>query len=193
MAIDRAAAERAVESLLSALGHDAVDNPELVGTAARAVEALADDLLRGHQVDVARLLSAGELLAEAPPGIVVVKDVSVASVCPHHLLPAHGRATLAYLPGQRLLGIGTLAELVDALARRLTLQESIGQNVVAALMEHGGARGAFCRLSLVHTCLCARGPRQAAAVVHSTAAAGALAGPDAAAELVLALDERGAA
>jgi GTP cyclohydrolase I len=108
-------------------------------------------------------------------------------VCPHHLLPALGVAHVVYLPGASLLGIGTITALVDAFARRLTLQEAIGENVVTALMQHAGARGAYCELSLEHSCLRARGERQAEALVRSSARAGTLAGRDALSEIALAL------
>jgi GTP cyclohydrolase I len=81
-------------------------------------------------------------------------------MCPHHLLPALGTATVAYLPGERLLGLGTVARLVETAARRLALQESVGETVVAMLLEHGRARGALCRLDLLHTCLSARSAEQ---------------------------------
>ena len=85
-----------------------------------------------------------------------------------------GTATLAYVPGTRLFGLGTLAELVDAYCRRLALQEEIGQNVVHALTQHGDAKGAFCSLDLAHACLAARGERRPEARVVTTARAGAL-------------------
>lgn len=188
MAIDRAAAERAVEALLQALGHDPQKDPELAETPARVADALANDLLAGEGVDVRMLFEAGPAADGArATGLVVVRDIAVATLCPHHLLPALGTAIVAYLPGRRLFGLGTIARLVDATARRLTLQEQIGQNVVQALIEHGGARGAYCRLALVHSCLSARGARQSAASVHTVAVAGEFAGPDGAARLALAL------
>jgi GTP cyclohydrolase I len=152
-------------------------------------EAFEADLLRGHGVDVRELVRSG--LCEAPPGVksgpVAVTSISVATVCPHHLLPALGTASVVYLPGAALLGIGTITAVVDAFARRLTLQEALGQNVVQALVEHAGARGAYCELSLEHGCLRARGERQVSAVVHSSARAGEYQHRDALAEIALAL------
>jgi GTP cyclohydrolase I len=110
---------------------------------------------------------------------VVVRGLAVTTVCPHHLLPALGTAAVGYLPGQRLLGLGTFARLVDAASRRLTLQEGIGDRVVAALMSRGGARGAFCQIELVHGCLAARGPRRPEARMITLARAGELEGADA--------------
>jgi GTP cyclohydrolase I len=63
---------------------------------------------------------------------------------------------------------------VNAYARRLSLQESLGENVVQALVEHGGARAAYCEVRLVHGCVVARGPRQARSELVTTAQRGEL-------------------
>ncbi len=171
MAVDRNAAELAIRSFLTALGRDPERNPELSRTPGLVVEAFATELLSGYDVDVGALLcSESSMLGlGARRGAVILRGVSVATVCPHHLLPASGLATVAYVPGDRLIGIGTLARLVDAFARRLTLQEAIGNDVVTALMQHGGARGAYCRIELSHACLGARGARQPAATLITIA------------------------
>jgi GTP cyclohydrolase I len=154
--VDRAAAERAIRAFIEALGYDSAAG-ELDQTPARVTEAFADELLAGERVDLGELVRGGsEALSGAPPGLVVVRDIPVTCVCPHHLLPAVGKATVAYLPGRRLLGLGAVTRLVDACGRRLALQEAVGDAVVRALLEHAGARGACCRLDLLHTCLSAR-------------------------------------
>jgi len=189
MPVDRAAAARAISDFLLALGFDPNQHADLTDTPARVSEAFAEDLLRGHEVDVRELIHRGscEAPTAAKSGPVAVTGIAVTTVCPHHLLPALGRANVVYLPGSTLLGIGTLTALVDAFARRLTLQEVIGQNVVQALMEHAGARAAFCELELEHSCLRARGERQVSAVVRSSARAGEFDGSGAVAEITLAL------
>jgi GTP cyclohydrolase I len=193
MAVDKKAAARAIADFLRALGRDPNGDPELLLTPERVTEAFADDLLAGYDVDLGELIAKGSMSAgETSHGIVVMRDVALTTVCPHHLLPSLGSATLAYLPGARLLGLGTLAGLLDACSRRLALQEQIGKDVVSALMDHAGARGAYCRISLVHGCLSARGARQARASVHTSTAAGALAGAEAAAELALTLGGKAA-
>jgi len=189
MGVDRPAAARAIHDFLKALGFDPAQHADLAHTPERVTEAFTEELLRGHAVDVRGLLREGS--CEAPPdaktGPVAVTGIAVATVCPHHLMPALGRANVVYLPGHSLLGIGTLTALVDAFARRLTLQEAIGQNVVGALVEHAGARGAYCELELEHGCLRARGERQVNAVVRSSARAGEFTNPSAVAEIALAL------
>jgi GTP cyclohydrolase IA len=173
--IDRGRAERAVREFLVALGRDPDRDPDLAGTPARVVEAYADELLGGYGVDVAALLGQGEAVGEGKlSGLIALKGISVSTVCPHHLLLSHGSASVVYRPGTRLFGLGTLASLVGAYARRLSLQESIGENVVQALMQHGGARAAYCEVRLVHGCLVARGAREAATELVTTARRGDL-------------------
>jgi GTP cyclohydrolase I len=172
--IDRKAAARAIEDFLRALGH--APEGELAGTGERVAEAWANDLLDGASVDAAALLREGALDLDAEgTGLVLVRDLAVTTMCPHHLLPAHGTATVAYLPGARVAGIGTIAHVVDALAHRLTLQERIGDEVVALLVGVLGARGALCRLALTHSCMTARGERKTGSIVETFAVAGTFA------------------
>ncbi len=175
--IDRDAAREAMAAFLRALGHDPLDHPDLHGTPERVTAAFADELLAGYATDPAALLRAGACATQrpAPDDLVTVEGIQVTTVCPHHLLPAFGAATVAYLPGAACLGVGVIARLVDACARRLILQEVLARTVVDALMVHAGARGAYCRVELLHTCLSCRGAREPNARVTVTARAGALA------------------
>ena len=163
MAIDRDAAARAIDAFLRALGHDP-SSEELRETGARVAEAWDQDLLAGEAVDVPALLLAESFPAPSGGGdtLVVLRDASTATMCPHHLLPALGTATVAYVPGDRVAGLGTLARVVDAFARRLTLQERIGEAIADALTTSLGARGVAVSLRMRHACLAARGERQAA-------------------------------
>jgi GTP cyclohydrolase I len=177
--MDREAAARAIEDFLRALGHEPTG--ELAGTGERVADAWADDLLEGESIDPAAVLREGTLDASAHgTGLVVLRDLAVTTVCPHHLMPAFGSATVAYLPHRRIAGIGTIAHVVDVLSRRLTLQERIGVDVAELIVSELGARGALCKLALTHTCLVARGERKAGTVIETLAVAGnfAEAGPD---------------
>lgn len=171
--MDLPAAERSIAGFLRALGYDLSD-PELRETPARVAEAYASDLLAGEGADLEAIAADGSAPLTSEVGLVVVKDLAVTTVCPHHLLPALGTAVVGYLPGQRLLGLGTFPRLIDAAARRLTLQEAIGDRIVGALMTGAGARGAFCQIELLHGCLAARGPRRVEARMVTLARAGAL-------------------
>ena len=188
--MDRRAAEAAIADFLRALGHDPATEPELRQTPARVVGAFADELLAGYAVDLRALVEGGSTDAPASvAGLVALRDLSVATVCPHHLMPGLGRADVVYKPGSRVLGLGTIARVVEACSRRLALQETIAEDVVKAFLEHAGARGAYCEVTLVHGCLSARGACQANARATSIARAGELSET----EVALALGHTGAA
>ena len=172
--IDRERARAAIAEFLRALDHDPAADGELAQTPARVTDAFADELLAGYGVDLDALLGDGSEPASGSAPIVAVTGIRTATVCPHHLMPGLGTAAVVYRPGTRVLGLGTLARLVDAYARRLSLQEAIAENVVDALMRRAGARGAYCELTLVHGCLSARGACQAGAKVTTLARAGEL-------------------
>lgn len=189
-AVDRESAERAIAAFLEALGYDTRD-PQLAGTPARVVQAFSTELLRGANVDLRALVQDGSEPSHSPgTGLVIVRGIRAVTLCPHHLLPGLGAAVVAYLPGARLMGLGAIARLVDACSRRLTLQEHIAENVVQALMDFAGARGAYCQLELLHTCLATRGAEEPDARLVSVARKGELATPQGTAELALALSTR---
>ena len=178
-------AQRAIAQFLDALGYD-LDQPALLGTPLRVVEAYLTDLVVGERLDVERIVTDGSVPCESQ-GLVVVREITTMTLCPHHLLPAQGYATVAYLAGTRTLGLGTVAHLVDACSRRLTLQEQIGQQVTDALMRFAGARGAYCSLRLEHACLRLRGARQACSVVETVHVEGRLNDAPYAGQLAIAL------
>jgi GTP cyclohydrolase I len=164
---DREAAARAIDMFLRALGRNPDREPELAGTGARVADAFADDLLCGYEVDVDALLAKN--VFEGRSGVVVVRDIPLATMCPHHLLPASGVAAVAFAPDRHLVGFGTVAAVVDAYARRLALQEQIGEDVAAALQKHLAPRWIACRLTLSHACMTLRGERAHGASVETAA------------------------
>jgi GTP cyclohydrolase I len=171
--MDREAAARAIDAFLRALGHDPDGDPALAGTGARVAAAFADDLLAGYQVDVDAVVTQNVIAAsERGTELVVVRDLHVTTTCPHHLLLSSGTATVAFMPEERLVGVGAVARLVDAFARRLALQEEIGERVVAALDRHLAPRWAGCRLVLTHACMTARGERAHGSRVETVALRG---------------------
>jgi GTP cyclohydrolase I len=105
-----------------------------------------------------------------------LRDVAITTMCPHHLMPAFGKGTVAYAPHGKLVGLGFMAELLDAFAHRLILQEEIGERVAATLADELGARWVACRLVLSHTCVTARGERKHGATAETVAFLGDAAG-----------------
>lgn len=169
--LDRAA--RAVEELLDALGVPVTSDPELRETGRRVADALANDLLEGYSLDPAAILA--EATSSSAGGLVVVTGIATTAMCPHHLLPASGVVHVGYLPGDKVVGLGAIARLVDCFARRLILQEDLGQQVADALVTHLGARGAGVVVDLVPTCMTARGARRHGARAVTTAFSGEMA------------------
>lgn len=96
--------------------------------------------------------------------MVILKNIEFFSTCEHHMLPFFGKAHIAYIPNDRVIGVSKLARLLDVYSRRLQIQERIGEQVTSALMEHLNPQGAACIIEAQHFCMKARG----VAKQHST-------------------------
>lgn len=171
MPVDRTAAASAIDAFLKAIGRDPAREPDLAGTGARVADAYVDELCAGYAVDTRALLE-GSAIDGGGAGLVVVRDIAITTMCPHHLLPASGTATVAMMTRARLVGVGTIASLVEAHARRLTLQERIGEAVVSDIEAVLAPAWVGCRLVLVHGCMVARGERAVGSRVETVAIRG---------------------
>lgn len=89
--------------------------------------------------------------------IVLLRDIPVRSVCEHHMAPIRGVAHVAYLPGERVVGISKLARLVDAFARRLQIQERLTQEIAHTLDRVLQPRGVAVVIRAAHECIASRG------------------------------------
>lgn len=173
--MDRARVEAAVRELLLAIGEDP-DRPELERTPARVADSYAE-FFSGIGTDAVAIARDGTVHAEDGDRgrLVIVRDVKFRSVCEHHLLPFLGVAHLAYAPGDRLIGLGTLARVLDAVASRPQLQERLGEQVAATIAEGLGAEGVLVVLDAQHQCVTTRGERQTGSTTVTVAATGSLA------------------
>jgi GTP cyclohydrolase I len=170
MSIDRERARKAIAEFLRAIDRDPAREPELAETPARVTDAFVDELCEGYSVDVAKLLAAETIAGGSD--VVVVRDLAVTTMCPHHLMPSAGTGAVAFAPQGKIVGIGAVGRLVDAFSRRLTLQETIGEQVVEALFCALAPRWVACRLVMAHTCMTARGGRRHGARVETLALRG---------------------
>jgi GTP cyclohydrolase I len=146
------------------------EGDDLDKTPARVAKAWREDLLIGYTQDPAQEVSWTRAPAGAGP--VVVRGISFASVCIHHLLPFRGLAQVAYLPGERLAGLSKIGRVVDAHARRLQTQERLTANIVATLYDTLQPRGVIASLSAEHTCMTLRGVRKEQSRMTTVATAG---------------------
>jgi GTP cyclohydrolase IA len=113
------------------------------------------ELYSGYDKNPADLLTIFE--ADGYDQMVLLKDIELYSMCEHHMLPFFGKAHVAYIPNEKVIGISKLARLVDMYARRLQIQERIGEQVTDALMQYLNPHGAACIIEATHTCMRMRG------------------------------------
>lgn len=151
--LDIVAAERAARDLLRAIGAD-VDSPGLRGTPRRVAASFAE------------LVTPADFSATSFPNeggydeLVVVRDIPFHTLCMHHLLPFHGQAHVAYLPGERIIGISKLARVVEAFARDLQVQERMTVQIADWMEENLKPGGVGVVLSAEHMCMTIRGVRK---------------------------------
>lgn len=188
VAVDRARVERLTRELLEAIGEDP-DRPGLRQTPARMGELYAE-FFSGVGEDaaapLARTISVtrGPAPDTLPSGAVLLRDIRFRSVCEHHLLPFAGRAHLAYLPGEQVVGLGALVRVVETLASRPQVQERLGEQIADTIAEHLDTRGVLVVLDASHGCVTMRGGRQPEASTLTIAARGEYTDPLARAELI---------
>ena len=166
--------KRAVTDFLRAAGLD-LKEPNLRDTPGRVTNAWADEFLAGYgQTAADALADRFPVSKKSQRELVVVTDLHFRSMCPHHLMPYSGTATLAYVPGREVVGFGRLSALVDVYAHRLVLQEELARQIARALEDELGSQGAACLIRAEQTCFRLRGEEQHAAVTFSEAYEGVL-------------------
>jgi GTP cyclohydrolase I len=143
---------------------------ELARTPERVARAWCDDLAAGYATDPASELTWSPAPRDAGP--VLVRGISVASICVHHLLPFFGFAHIGYLPAERQAGLSKLGRVVDAHARRLQTQEHLTSSIVETLDRVLEPRGAAVVLEAEHTCMTLRGVRKEQSSMITVATSG---------------------
>ena len=118
------------------------------------------EMFAGLYTDPAEVLSAKFDIGHEE--MVLVKDIPMYSTCEHHLLPFHGVAHVAYIPGKdgKVTGLSKIARLVDGFARRPQVQERLTSQVADALVEALGVRGVIVVIEAEHLCMSMRGVRK---------------------------------
>ena len=164
--LDVAAAERAARDLLYAIGAD-VDSPDLLGTPRRVAASFAE-LVTPAEFDATLFHNEGY------DELVLVRDIPFHTLCMHHLLPFHGEAHIAYIPGERIVGISKLARVVEFFARDLQLQERMTEQIADWLEQELAPRGAGVVLRAEHMCMTIRGVRKPGARTITSAVRGSL-------------------
>ena len=166
--VDRARIERAVREILISIGEDP-DREGLLGTPERVADAYAY-LFAGLGEDPTRHLEVGFM--ESARDTVLIRDIPLASLCEHHLLPFIGRTHLGYAPNGRVVGLSKLARLVEGYARRPQLQERLTAQIADALYEKLGSRGSIVVTEADHSCMTMRGVQKPGSITVTSAVRG---------------------
>ena len=172
--------KNAVTELLTAIGEDP-KRSELLATPDKFAEAY-QEFFKGVGVDPM------SILADAFPAeqndVVILKDIELVSICEHHLLPFSGVAHIAYLPKDKVVGLGRLPKLVEILAGRPQLQENLTSQIAEAIQTGLGAAGVIVVIEARHHCVASRGARQPEANTVTLRALGTFSEPAARAEIM---------
>lgn len=166
--VDGPRIERAVREILLAIGEDP-EREGLVETPGRVAEAYAQ-LFSGLHEDPARNLEVS-----FPAGnhdTVLLRDVPLASVCEHHLLPFVGKAHVGYVPEERVVGLSEIVYLVEGFARRPQFQERLTAQIADALYDALGSRGSVVVIEAEQLCMTMRGAQKPGTITVTSAVRG---------------------
>jgi GTP cyclohydrolase I len=168
-AVDLERIARGVRMILEGIGEDP-NRDGLVDTPKRVAEMYAE-LTAGMREDAAQHIVP--LSGNKHDEMVIVKDISIASLCEHHLAPFVGRCHVAYIPKNgRILGLSKLARLTETFARRLQLQERLTSEIANTLFERLQPLGVMVVIEAEHTCMTLRGVKKSGAITVTSAVLG---------------------
>ncbi len=164
--------EEAMDAVGKLLSYLEADNQRegLKKTPQRVIESW-DEIFSGYKEDAKDILDA-TFNGEGYDGIVLLRDIEFHSTCEHHLQPFSGRAHVAYIPVDRIVGISKLSRIVDMHAKRLQNQERITKGVVDDLEKHLSPLGAAVIVEASHGCMRCRGVKKQNAVMTTSAMRG---------------------
>ena len=143
-----------MRDVLGRLGEDP-DREGLLRTPVRIEKAL-QYLTSGYRADLSQIVN-GALFNVQYDEMVIVKDIEFFSLCEHHLLPFYGKAHVAYLPGEKVIGLSKIPRVVDMFARRLQVQERMTQQIAQTLQEVLKPKGVGVICEARHFCMMMHG------------------------------------
>lgn len=167
--IDKEKIEQAIQMLLEAIG----ENPQREGLmdTPQRVARMYEEIFAGCDQDPREFLKVS--FTEYHDELVLVKDISLYSMCEHHLLPFYGKAHVAYIPkGGRVVGISKLARVAEAYARRPQLQERLTSQIADCIYDTVKPFGVAVVIQAEHMCMTMRGIRKPGALTVTSAVRG---------------------
>jgi len=137
----------------------------------RRIAGAWDALYQGYSQDPVKILSSAKFEAETEH-MIILRDIEFFSTCEHHLLPFYGKAHVAYIPGKEMVGVSKIARALDAIARRMQVQERLTGQLVDALQTALEPKGVMVVVDAVHLCTRARGVEKQNSVMTTSAISG---------------------
>ena len=153
----REEAEAAVRTLIAWAGDDP-RREGLIDTPRRVTEAYGE-WFAGYGGDAAKELTRTFEDVQGYDDIVLLRGIDVTSFCEHHMAPFIGKATVAYLPRGKVVGLSKLARVVEVFARRLQTQETLTRQIADAVVEGLNPLGVAVLITAEHQCMSTRGVR----------------------------------
>lgn len=141
-------------AILELLGED-VEREGLVRTPFRAAKALVE-VTEGYEQNPEELVKSA-MFEYAGKSMVVVKDIEFYSLCEHHILPFFGKVSVGYIPNGKIVGLSKIARVVNALAKRLQVQERLTSELCELLTHTLDAKGVIVMCEAGHLCMKMRG------------------------------------
>ena len=150
--------EQALEAVrtLIAWSGDNPERPGLIDTPRRVVDAYGE-WFEGYAADAGKELSRTFEDVQGYDDMVLLRDIEVESHCEHHMAPFLGKAYVAYIPTDKVVGISKIARVVDIFAKRLQNQETLTQDIAGAIEEHLSPAGVAVLIDAEHQCMTTRG------------------------------------
>jgi GTP cyclohydrolase I len=167
--VDLKKVEAGVRLLLEGIGEDP-DREGLQKTPERVAQFYAE-LTEGMWIDASEQIVP--LPGDSHDEMVLVKDISIASVCEHHLAPFTGKCHIAYIPsGGRIVGLSKLARIAEVFSHRLQLQERLTQQIAQTIFDKLQPLGVMVVIEAEHTCMTLRGVKKPGAITITSAVLG---------------------
>ena len=148
-------AEEAFKTILTWLGEDP-NREGLLETPKRVMKAYKE-YFSGYKVDPSKILDKTFGDVDGYDDMVIQKNISIQSHCEHHMAPIIGKAHVAYIPKERVVGLSKLARVVEVFSKRLQTQERLTMQVAKTLMESLDAKGVAVTIDSTHQCMTMRG------------------------------------